>query len=115
MAESLREWLLKVSVSSPTRTPSCSGACPERSRRVSSVFKVSHLTPHPSATIFARMNVVKATRQFEAWLAQRTRIDQKDLRLKHTNMKKDVFMFFRATYYRWASEVFLGSIDTSNP
>jgi hypothetical protein len=48
------------------------------------------------------MNVVKATRQFEAWLAQRTRIDQKDLRLKHTNMKADVFMFLRATYYRWA-------------
>ena len=48
------------------------------------------------------MNVVKATRQFEAWLAQRTRIDQRDLRLKHANMKADVFMFFRATYYRWA-------------
>jgi hypothetical protein len=48
------------------------------------------------------MNVVKATRQFETWLAQRTRIDQKDLRLKHANMKKDVFMFLRATYYRWA-------------
>ena len=48
------------------------------------------------------MNVVKATRQFEDWLAQRTRIDQKDLRLKHANMKADVFMFLRATYYRWA-------------
>ncbi|MFZ0953873.1 MAG: DUF2252 family protein [Candidatus Sulfotelmatobacter sp.] len=48
------------------------------------------------------MNVVKATRQFEAWLALRTRIDQKDLRLKHSNMKKDCFMFLRATYYRWA-------------
>ena len=48
------------------------------------------------------MNVVKATRQFETWLAQRTRIDQKDLRLKHSNMKADVFMFLRATYYRWA-------------
>src|SRR5277367_2846652 len=48
------------------------------------------------------MNVVKATRQFEAWLAQHTRVDQKDLRLKHSDMKKDVFMFFRATYYRWA-------------
>jgi Uncharacterized protein conserved in bacteria (DUF2252) len=50
----------------------------------------------------ARMNVVKATRQFEAWLALRTRIDEKDLRLKHSNMKADVFMFLRATYYRWA-------------
>jgi len=48
------------------------------------------------------MNVVKATRQFETWLALRTRIDQKDLRVKHTNMKADVFMFLRATYYRWA-------------
>jgi len=48
------------------------------------------------------MNVVKATRQFETWLAQRTRIDQRDLRLKHSNMKADLFMFLRATYYRWA-------------
>jgi hypothetical protein len=48
------------------------------------------------------MNVVKATRQFEVWLAQRTHIDQKDLRLKHSNMKADLFMFLRATYYRWA-------------
>jgi len=48
------------------------------------------------------MNVVKATRHFEAWLAQRTHLDQKDLRLKHSNMKADLFMFLRATYYRWA-------------
>jgi hypothetical protein len=48
------------------------------------------------------MNVVKATRHFEKWLAQRTHIDQRDLRLKHSNMKADVFMFLRATYYRWA-------------
>src|SRR5208282_5828550 len=61
-----------------------------------------HLTSHFPAAIVARMNVVKATRQFETCLAQRTRIDQKDLRLKHSNMKADVFMFLRATYYRWA-------------
>jgi len=48
------------------------------------------------------MNVVKATRLFEDWLALRTPIDKKDLRLKHANMKADVFMFLRATYYRWA-------------
>ena len=48
------------------------------------------------------MNVVKATRQFEAWLAQRTRLEHKDLRLKHSNMKANLFMFLRATYYRWA-------------
>lgn len=48
------------------------------------------------------MNVVKATRQFESWLAQRTRIDTKDLRLKHERMQAELFPFFRATYYRWA-------------
>jgi hypothetical protein len=60
------------------------------------------LTSHFPAAIVAPMHVVKATRQFESWLALRTHIDQKDLRLKHTNMKADVFMFLRATYYRWA-------------
>jgi hypothetical protein len=48
------------------------------------------------------MNVVKATRQFEDWLAHRTDLAQKDLRLKHANMKAGVFPFLRATYYRWA-------------
>src|SRR5215469_4877837 len=48
------------------------------------------------------MNVVKATRQFENWLAHRTHLVQKDLRLKHSNMKQAVFPFLRATYYRWA-------------
>lgn len=48
------------------------------------------------------MNVVKATRSFEAWLGQRTHLEQKDLRLKHTRMKEELFSFFRATYYRWA-------------
>lgn len=48
------------------------------------------------------MNVVKATRQFEDWLAHRTDIVQKDLRLKHASMKEAVFPFLRATFYRWA-------------
>ncbi len=48
------------------------------------------------------MNVVKATRQFEDWLAHRTNIVKKDLQLKHANMKAAVFPFLRATFYRWA-------------
>jgi Uncharacterized protein conserved in bacteria (DUF2252) len=47
------------------------------------------------------MNVVKATRQFESWLGQRTRLDRRDLRLKHERMKAELFPFFRATYYRF--------------
>jgi hypothetical protein len=48
------------------------------------------------------MNVVKATRQFEDWLGHRTTLIKKDLRLKHSSMKAEVFPFLRATYYRWA-------------
>jgi hypothetical protein len=48
------------------------------------------------------MNVVKATREFEDWLCQRTDVVQKDLRLKHSNMKAEIFPFLRASYYRWA-------------
>jgi hypothetical protein len=48
------------------------------------------------------MNIVKATQNFEGWLGQRTRIEKKDLRLKHERMKAELFPFFRATYYRWA-------------
>jgi hypothetical protein len=43
------------------------------------------------------MNIVKATRQFEEWLAHRTDVVKKDLRLKHANMKAAVFPFLRAT------------------
>ena len=48
------------------------------------------------------MNVVKATRRYEDWLAHRTDVVRKDLRLKHFRMKTELFLFFRATYYRWA-------------
>jgi hypothetical protein len=48
------------------------------------------------------MNVVRATRQYEAWLAQRTDINQKDLGVKHSRMKEELFAFLRATFYRWA-------------
>src|SRR6201987_5513538 len=48
------------------------------------------------------MNVVKATGGYEKWLGAHTPIVKKDLRLKHFYMKRAVFPFLRATYYRWA-------------
>ncbi len=48
------------------------------------------------------MNVVKATRSFEEWLSHRTDLVEKDLALKHANMKAAIFPFLRATFYRWA-------------
>ena len=47
------------------------------------------------------MNVVKATRRYEAWLGQHTTLLRPDLRLKHQHMAESPFPFFRATFYRW--------------
>src|SRR5579863_5466651 len=47
------------------------------------------------------MNIVKATRRYEAWLAEHTLLDASDLRLKHKRMAEGLFPFFRATFYRW--------------
>jgi uncharacterized protein (DUF2252 family) len=47
------------------------------------------------------MNIVKATKSYEAWLSEYTTIVQPDLRLKHQRMAEDLFSFLRATFYRW--------------
>jgi hypothetical protein len=48
------------------------------------------------------MDIVEATRRFEAWLKRSIPVVQRDLRYKHEQMRSDPFLFFRATYYRWA-------------
>ncbi len=48
------------------------------------------------------MNIVKATRRYEDWLGRHIDLVNKDLHLKHSSMKEAVFLFMRATYYRWA-------------
>ncbi len=48
------------------------------------------------------MSFVQATTDFEAWLGQQLPLLQHDLDYKHEQMAKDIFMFLRATYYRWA-------------
>ena len=47
------------------------------------------------------MNVVKATRNYEAWLSRHTRVVASDLQRKHKEMAKKPFPFLRATFYRW--------------
>jgi hypothetical protein len=47
------------------------------------------------------MNIVKATKRFEDWLAQHVRIVGPDLRLKHERISESLFPFLRATFYRW--------------
>jgi hypothetical protein len=48
------------------------------------------------------MNISKATRSFEAWMRSCTKVVESDLKLKHEQMREDLFLFLRGTYYRWA-------------
>jgi hypothetical protein len=47
------------------------------------------------------MKIDRATRLYEAWLAKQIHLVPSDLALKHKMMKRDAFLFFRATFYRW--------------
>ena len=46
--------------------------------------------------------IVRATRDYEAWLASQVRLVRADLRAKHRLMAEDGFSFLCATFYRWA-------------
>lgn len=48
-----------------------------------------------------RMDILKATIAYEAWLRQRIPLLEADLRLKHERMAQSPFPFLRATFYRW--------------
>jgi hypothetical protein len=47
-------------------------------------------------------DIVQATSKFEKWASHHVRMVQSDVKLKHKNMAKAAFPFFRATFYRWA-------------
>ena len=47
-------------------------------------------------------DIVKSTRRFEAWLRRRIPVVEADLAYKHEQMRANAFLFFRATFYRWA-------------
>jgi uncharacterized protein (DUF2252 family) len=48
------------------------------------------------------VNIREATKSYESWMRRCTTVVESDLRLKHEQMKEDVFLFFRGTFYRWA-------------
>ena len=47
------------------------------------------------------MDIIKATKAYEAWLRERIPLIDADLRLKHQRMAQSPFPFLRATFYRW--------------
>lgn len=50
------------------------------------------------------MNIIEATRDYEAWLGRHVTLHSPELEHKHAEMssKGDLLPFFRGTYYRWA-------------
>jgi uncharacterized protein (DUF2252 family) len=50
------------------------------------------------------MNFAKATRKYETWMAGQVSLVPADLREKHKVMRRDPFVFFRGTFYRWAQQ-----------
>jgi uncharacterized protein (DUF2252 family) len=47
-------------------------------------------------------DITDATRAFERWLGEHTRLRRDDLEFKHQQMAADAFSFLRATFYRWS-------------
>jgi hypothetical protein len=47
------------------------------------------------------MNILEATRSYEEWTRSCTTVVESSLRDKHDRMRRDLFTFFRGTYYRW--------------
>jgi hypothetical protein len=48
------------------------------------------------------MDIVEATRSYEKWMRSCTTVVESHLRHKHEQMREDLFLFFRGTFYRWA-------------
>lgn len=51
------------------------------------------------------MSFSKDNDAYEAWLATQCDVVEKDIDTKHHRMKKNPFIFLRATYFRWAKTV----------
>jgi hypothetical protein len=50
------------------------------------------------------MDIVDATKSYEAWMGTCATLVPADLRDKHAQMRADLFAFLRATFYRWAQQ-----------
>jgi len=47
------------------------------------------------------MSIAEATRSYEDWMRRAGSLVEAELRDKHAQMRDDLFMFFRGSFYRW--------------
>src|SRR6185369_15934165 len=61
---------------------------------------------HRRRAILTAVNTFqKDVDEYEAWLRAHCRVVKADLKEKHRRMRKNVFAFLRATYFRWARTI----------
>jgi hypothetical protein len=51
------------------------------------------------------LSILRDTEAYESWLRTQCEVVEDDLATKHERMRKNPFVFLRATYYRWARRV----------
>ena len=51
------------------------------------------------------MSILEDTEAYESWLRTQCKVVEDDLAHKHEKMRKNPFVFLRATYYRWARRI----------
>ena len=50
---------------------------------------------------YRAMTINEATRSYERWMRRCGTLIEAELREKHARMRRDLFLFFRGTFYRW--------------
>jgi hypothetical protein len=59
-------------------------------------------------------NIVQSTLGFETWLRGHISVRETDLEAKHQFMADDIFLFFRATFYRWCERWYAACPSLAN-
>jgi hypothetical protein len=59
-------------------------------------------------------NIVQSTLGFETWLRGHISVREPDLEVKHQFMADDIFLFFRATFYRWCERWYAACPSLAN-
>lgn len=70
--------------------------------------------PRPNVKMNPTRNIVQSTLGFETWLRGHITVREPDLEVKHQFMADDIFMFFRATFYRWCERWYAACPSLAN-
>ncbi len=70
--------------------------------------------PRPKVKMNPTRNIVQSTLGFETWLRGHITVRETDLEVKHQFMADDIFMFFRATFYRWCERWYAACPSLAN-